>query len=123
MEPSEQRLQKARDEIALLSLMGMLLIPVVLSLFLAESRIDPRAMALAIVGAGFFLPVLAVKGFLRDRLWLAAPFAGIASCASAWIATWQGWFAALALLCGAAGAVLHDRIRADKTYRPRLRGE
>jgi len=123
MEPSEQKLEKARGEIALLALMGMLLIPVGLTLFLADSRIDPRALAALIVGIGFFLPVLMLKGALRDRPEIAVPVAAASASLAAFVATFQIWITVAALVCGGVGGLLFHRIRTNQNYRPRLRGE
>ncbi len=123
MQPSPEKLQKARAEIALLSLLGLLLIPVALSLFLAEIRIDPRALAAMIVGIGFILPALALRGFLAGRPLAGLVFTALAAAAPAFVATGQIWIAAVALVCGAAGARLYYHIRDNTTYRPRLRGE
>lgn len=117
------RLEKARGEIAILALMGMLLVPVVLALFLADTRMDARAMALMIVGTGFILPAAVVKlvgpRMPRGSILAAAVLPAVA----AHVATFQIWITAIAFVCGATGSILYHRIRENRAYQPRLRGK
>ena len=114
---------KARAEIALLALLGGLLVPTFLSLFLAETGLGARKVALGVVGASFLGPALLLKGPLAARSVLGIPLTAACTGAAALVTTGNALLAGLCAAVGALAALAFYRIRSNMNYRPRLRGE
>lgn len=117
-------MQKARAEIALLTVIGSLSVAALLILVFTETRMDAKAAALGVVCGVVFLPAALLKGPLAARrvpgIAVTMGLVGVI----AWLATQAvPWVVAGAVAAAFIGATLFYRIRASTTYRPRLMRE